>query len=101
MTWKIWKRNKVGNLTQTMSQQLGTEYSISQETLNGLRYASRPGRFVEEDTTYFRVFDPGLLEASQVIRSYNALTNRLSAVLFQGRWKGGRILEISDLRPSS
>jgi hypothetical protein len=100
MTWKFWKKNKVGNLPVMMSQQLEAEYSLSQEILKGLRYASRPGRFVGENTTYFRVFDPGLLEASQVIRGYNDLSSRLSAVLFHGRWKGGRIVEVADIRPS-
>lgn len=99
MGWKIWKNTNAGKLPQAMSRQLGSHYSLSQEMLDRLMYASRPGQFVGTKTTFIRIFDPSLLEnTAQAIRRYKDLDAHKSAIHFEGRWQSGGLADVSDLR---
>jgi hypothetical protein len=102
--WKFWNTNKVEDITMVMSGQLDSKYSLGKDKLSGLRYASKPGKFVGQKATYVRIFAPELLKKGvnlDFIRRYDDLTTQVGAVLFEARLVGGRLIDIFDRRTAA
>lgn len=100
--FKFWNRNKVDDITKVMSEQLISQYSLSEDNLKGFRYASRPGKFVGEKTTYVRIFDPSLLKHGvNLIQRFDDLTPQVAAIRFEARMIGGRLIDLFDRRPTA
>jgi hypothetical protein len=101
MWWQFWKNgNNVGNIPERMSRRLGWRFTLSKETLQGLRYASKPGPM---KTILVRVFDPNLLDgAAPVIRGYGDLDTQQSAIQFECRWqtRASKLEDVVDFRPT-
>jgi hypothetical protein len=100
--WNFWNSNKVEDITNVMSEQLASQYSLGEDKLKGLRYASKAGKFVGQKATYVRIFAPALLKKGvnlDFIRRYDDLSSRVDAVLFESRLAGGRLIDVFDRRP--
>jgi len=82
-----------------MSDQLRSNYSLSQETLDQLMYVSRQGKFVGARATFVRIFDPRFLgNTVRAVRLYKDLDAHKSAIHFEGRWQSGGLVDVFDLR---
>lgn len=99
---KFWDKHIVGELASRMSEDLVLKYSLSEDNLKGLQYASKPGKFVGGKTTYVRIFNPSLLKNGvTLIKRYDDLATQVAAILFEGRIEGGRLFDIFDRRPAT
>ena len=99
---KFWNKSLVGELASRMSEDLVAKFSLNEDSLKGLQYASKPGKFVGGKTTYIRIFNPALLKNGvTLIQKYDDLTSQVAAILFEGRLEGGRLFDIFDRRPAT
>lgn len=102
MGWQFWKTaEKKDVMPERLVNHLSWRFSLDEDTLRRLRYASKPGRNGVQKTTFIRVFDPVLLNGAQVIEGYDDLNSYQEAILFEGRWHDNRVDDLVDLRPAN
>ena len=102
MGLKFWKAAEEKDVMPgRLVNHLSWKFSLDEDTLRRLRFASKPGSIGVRKTTYIRVFDPVLLNGAQSIEGYDDLDSYQEAILFEGRWHDNRVDDLVDVRSSS
>ncbi len=102
MGLKFWKAAEEKDvMSERLVNHLSWKFSLDEDTLRRLRFASKPGSIGVRKTTYIRVFDPVLLNGAQAIEGYDNLDSYQEAVLFEGRWHDNRVDDLVDVRSAS
>ena len=101
MGWKLWQRQKYGELSVQLRRGLKAHFSLSWEEINRMGCVKEDGQHEGKPVTLIYVFDPDLIgDEEKSIKCFEDLPLILTPFFSRCAWGRAVSISVMDKRPA-